>query len=276
MPAPAAARVNGVNPLLLAVLLAAVVSAFCWVASLITRTTSWVDMLWSIVPVAYVWVFAGWAGLTDARLDVMAVLVTAWGARLTYNFGRKGGYAGVEDYRWAVLRARMPAWQFQILNLVFIVLIQNAVILAMTLPAWTAYEHRATAFGPWDTFIALAFLACLGGETLADEQQWDFHTAKHTGGPDFQPRFLTSGLWRFSRHPNYFFEQAQWWVLFCFGAAAAGSVLQWTVAGAAALTILFIGSTIFTESITKAKYPEYADYQRRVSAVIPWFPRRAA
>jgi len=82
-------------------------------------------------------------------------------------------------------------------------------------------------------------------------------------------------LWKFSRHPNFFFEQAQWWALFLFGAVAAGSVLQWTVLGAVLLTALFIGSTIFTESITKAKYPEYADYQATTSPIVPWPPRRA-
>ncbi len=155
-------------------------------------------------------------------------------------------------------------------------LFQNAVLLAITLPAQTALEHRDTGFGPIDTALALLFLVCLAGETLADQQQWDFHREKHAGGPDFQPRFLQSGLWKYSRHPNYFFEQAQWWVLFGFGAVAAGTVLVWTVAGAAVLTILFIGSTVFTESITKSKYPEYSEYQARVSAVIPWPPRRRA
>ena len=65
-------------------------------------------------------------------------------------------------------------------------------------------------------------------------------------------------------------------MLFLFGAVAAGSLLQWTVLGPFLLTTLFIGSTIFTESITKSKYPEYADYQATTSAIIPWFPRRAS
>jgi steroid 5-alpha reductase family enzyme len=62
-------------------------------------------------------------------------------------------------------------------------------------------------------------------------------------------------------------------VLFLFGALAAGSVLQWTVIGAVLLTLLFIGSTRFTENLTLAKYPEYADYQRLTSPSIPWMPR---
>ena len=264
-------RLSAMSPLLVVILLAAAVCAFCWVASLIAHDNSWVDRLWSIVPVAYVWVFAIAAGLTDARLDVMAGLVTLWGARLTFNFARKGGYSGHEDYRWPVLRSRMSRAQFAVFNLLFIVLYQNAILVLITLPALTAYENR-TPFGVLDAVLTVVFLALLAGETIADQQQWLFHKRKASGAT--QDRFLQHGLFSVSRHPNFFFEQAQWWVLFLFGAVAAGSLLQWTVLGAVLLTLLFVGSTRFTESITLSKYPEYADYQARVSPVVPWFPRR--
>ena len=257
-------------PLIVVALTAAGVCLFTWITSLITHEHSWVDRLWSIVPVVYVWIFAGFTGLSDARLVVMAVLVTLWGARLTFNFARKGGYTGTEDYRWAVLRARMKRWQFELFNFFFIVLYQNAILVLITLAAFTAYENQG-GFGVLDVAVAVLFLLLLLGETVADQQQWVFHEAKAAGAAE--TRFLTSGLWKFSRHPNFFFEQAQWWTLFLFGAVAAGSLLQWTVLGPLLLTLLFIGSTVFTESITKSKYPEYADYQAVTSPIVPWFPR---
>ena len=86
-----------------------------WIVSLATNEHSWVDRMWSVIPIAYVAVFAAEAHLRDVRLDVMVVLVALWGARLTFNFARKGGYApGGEDYRWKVLRDRMPRWQLQL------------------------------------------------------------------------------------------------------------------------------------------------------------------
>jgi len=261
------------SPLSLVLVIASAVSLLAWVLSLLTHDHSWVDRLWSVVPVVYVWVFATSTGLSDARLTVMAVVVTLWGARLTYNFARKGGYTGTEDYRWAILRARMPRWRFELFNLFFIVLYQNALLVLITLPAWTAWEHRATPFGPPDVVAAALFVALLAGETVADEQQWRFQLAKKTRDAA-GPRFVQTGLWRYSRHPNFFFEQAQWWVFFLFGAIAAGSPLQWTVLGAALLTLLFVGSTAFTESITRGRYPEYAAYQATTSAVVPWPPRR--
>ena len=259
------------HPLIVVGVVAAAASAFSWITSLITRENSWVDRLWSIVPVVYMWIFAASAGLADPRLNVMAVLVTLWGARLTFNFARKGGYTGMEDYRWAVLRSRMSRWQFELFNVLFIVLWQNAILVLISLAAFTAYENRGTPFGVLDALVAAVFLVLLAGETVADQQQWVFHRAKAAGTT--ADRFLTTGLWRFSRHPNFFFEQAQWWVLFLFGAIAAGSLLQWTIAGPLLLTLLFIGSTRFTESITLSKYPEYAAYQSTTSAIVPLPPR---
>ncbi len=95
---------------------------------------------------------------------------------------------------------------------------------------------------------------------------------------------LTLQLFRYSRHPNFFFEQAQWWAFYGLGAAAAvsagaglwGGALNGSIAGAALLTVLFIGSTIFTESISASKYPANRDYQRTTSMLVPWPPRRRA
>ncbi|KRA24173.1 hypothetical protein ASD65_06865 [Microbacterium sp. Root61] len=274
------------DPLSLVLIVFGAACAFCWITSLITKETSWVDRLWSIVPAIYVWIFAIagiLAGEDAARLVLMAVLVTAWAVRLTFNFARKGGYTGMEDYRWAILRARMKPWQFQIFNLLFIVLYQNALLVLITLPALIAWQHPVPVNG-WDVVFALLFAAFLVGEFTADQQQWNFHQAKKRAGGHLDPGFLTTGLFRVSRHPNFFFEQAQWWAFYALGATAAvasglglwGGAINWTILGAVLLTVLFIGSTIFTESITASKYPAYADYRRTTSMLVPWPPKRSA
>src|ERR1041384_907004 len=94
-----------------------------WLLSVLTKEYSWVDRIWSLVPIAYTGIFAGAAGFADARLDVMFGLVAMWGLRLTFNFARKGGYTrGGEDYRWAVLRGRMTPWQFPLFHVLFLTL----------------------------------------------------------------------------------------------------------------------------------------------------------
>ncbi|MCR2819784.1 DUF1295 domain-containing protein [Microbacterium sp. zg.Y1090] len=274
------------DPVLLVLLLAAVTSAACWILSLVTKDTSWVDRIWSIVPIAYTWIFAIaviTSGGDAARSVLMAALVTLWGARLTFNFARKGGYSGMEDYRWAILRRRMSPVQFQLFNLFFIVLYQNALLVLISLPALMAWEHPTPLTG-WDIALAALFLAFLVGETVADQEQWDFHQAKKRAGGTLEPGFAMTGLFRLSRHPNFFFEQAQWWVFYFIGAVAAvsaglgfwGGLINPTIVGAVLLTVLFIGSTIFTESISSSKYPAYADYQRRTSMLVPLPPRRTA
>lgn len=271
------------DPLLVVLIVFAVTCTFCWIASLITKDTSWVDRIWSVVPVVYVWIFAI-AGIVDgkdaARLIVMAVLVTAWGARLTFNFARKGGYTGMEDYRWAILRGRMSRNQFQVFNLLFIVLYQNALLVLITLPAYIAWQQPAP-FGVWDAVFAVVFAGFLAGEFIADQQQWNFHQAKKAG---LTEGFVTTGLFSWSRHPNFFFEQAQWWAFYAIGATAAtasglgfwGGAINWTIIGAILLSILFIGSTIFTESISSGKYPAYAEYKRTTSMIVPLPPRKPA
>ena len=261
------------SPLHLVILTFAIVCAACWVLSLITGDTSWVDRIWSIVPAIYLWEYAAKAGLNNARLNVMAVIVTVWAARLTFNFARRGGYTGMEDYRWQVLRDGMKKWQFFLFNIFFIVLYQNFLLVLISLPAQAAYEVPNKAMGTIDYLLAALFLAFTIGEFIADQNQWDFHkwkAAEIAAGRTPNPRFATNGLFKYSRHPNYFFEVGQWWILYLIGAYAIGTSIHWTIIGAILLTILFAGSTRFTEQITLSKYPEYAERQKSVPAVIPW------
>lgn len=241
-----------------------------WLLSLPTKDTSWVDRIWSIVPIAYSWVWAGGSDFNDSRLNLMAALITLWGARLTFNFARKGGYKpGGEDYRWEILRKGMKSWQYQIFNIGFIVIIQNVILFMITTPMH-AISKSAVPIGGVDIALAVLFLGLLTIETVADQQQWNFHQAKARGE---KTGFLTTGLFSISRHPNFFAEQSQWWVIFLFSAVQIGfNEYNWI--GALVLTGLFIGSTRFTEQISLSKYSDYANYQKRVSAIIPWPSRR--
>lgn len=267
------------SPIVVILSVASVASAAAWVASMATKDHSWVDRAWSILPVIYVWTFALLAEPADPRLLVMAILVTLWGARLTYNFARKGGYRGVEDYRWAILRGRMPRWAFALVNLFFIVLFQNALLVVITLPALTVFVNPDVPLSLLDALVAGVFLAFLAGEASADRQQWDFQqwkTLQLRAGIDPHPRFLETGWWRYSRHPNFFFEQAQWWSLYLFAVIASGSLVTLSIIGPVLLTALFAGSTVFTERITRSRYPEYAARQALVSAWVPLPPRPLA
>lgn len=260
------------------------VALTCFVVSELTRNCSQVDKLWSIIPIVYVWYTASQAHF-NTRLVLMAILVTIWGARLTYNFSRRGGYhwipwAGEEDYRWGILRQRpflntKLGWAF--FNLTFISLYQNGLILLFTLPTLVAWQGAETPLGFADVIIAIIFITLVILETIADQQQYNFQTEKYrrinNNEPlgEYEKGFCHTGLWAKVRHPNYAAEQAIWLTFYFFSVSATGRWLNWSLAGSLLLMLLFIGSSDFSEKISSEKYPDYNKYQSKVPRFIPRF-----
>ena len=249
------------------------VAAFIWAVSLRTDThsdASIVDRLWSIQPWVYCW-YVCFMFPSSARVALMTALATAWGVRLTHNFAIKGGYSGGEDYRWAVVRHWYPGWRYEIVHAVFVCGFQQLLLLAIAAPAVAAAQSPAP-LNAGDALAALVFVSALVLETVADRQQFAFQTAKYSGAPG--KGFLDTGVWAYSRHPNYFAEVLLWWAFYGFAVAATGD-FNWSGAGAVCLTILFVApgaSADLTELLSSQKYPAYAEYQRRVSRLVPWIP----
>ncbi len=257
------------------------VVAVCFVVGEITGNVSQVDKLWSIVPVGYSWIVTVRSDF-DARMVLMSVLATVWGARLTYNFSRLGGYSwrfwsGHEDYRWEYLR-KWPVLRtragWTAFNLLFICLYQNVLLLLITLPI-VSVRGAPRGIGGLDAFLAVVFLALVALETYADQLQWDFQRAKKrrrvAGEPltgRYAAGFIHDGIWGYSRHPNYLAEQSIWVVYFLFSVAAAHRI-DWTIAGCGLLLALFQGSSRMSEWIQLQKYPGYPAYQRQVARFVP-------
>lgn len=259
----------------------------CFIVSEITRNYSQVDKLWSLMPLAYAWITV--MAYPSPRLFLMASLVTAWGIRLSYNFYRKGGYSiipwqGEEDYRWRILRdtsALRGRFRFGLFNLLFISLYQNLLILLFSTPLLMAALYHGAPMGLTDLIAAALMLLFLVTETIADNQQYRFQTVKRNPSENEKPYveslrkgFLTEGLWRYVRHPNFASEQAIWISFYLFSVAASGKWINFTLLGPVLLVILFIGSSIMTENISSSKYPEYSTYQKEVPKFIPRIFRR--
>ncbi|EDQ91871.1 uncharacterized protein MONBRDRAFT_14787 [Monosiga brevicollis MX1] len=267
------------DPMASALIIGFYFSVFCWLAAPALGDYSIVDRLWSILPAMYTWHFASKGGY-DQRLTIMALWTTIWGARLTYNFFRKGGYKlGHEDYRWPYVRAQIPAWLFQVLNLVFIAFFQNWLLMMLTAPAYVAVLVDDKTLQTADLIAAGLFMVFLAIEVVADEQQWDFQTLKHAqlagGMPlrgDFRRGFLSKGLFALSRHPNFFAEQMIWWSFYLFSVTCTGQLINWTILGPLILSLLFQTSTPLTESLSLQKYPAYRVYMQTTSRLMPWCP----
>jgi steroid 5-alpha reductase family enzyme len=257
-------------------------AGLCFLVSTLSKNYSQVDKVWSLIPIAYVWIVAVHSGF-ESRLVLMAILVSAWGFRLSYNFSRRGGYSwkfwtGTEDYRWPVLQARpefAAKWRWVLFNFLFISYYQMGLILLFTLPAVRSMDGLPLAWA--DYLLAAVLILLIVMETVADQQQWNYHKEKKialsAGGeiPEkYKKGFIHSGLWGLMRHPNYAAEQAIWIVFYFFSVAATGKWLNWSVMGAILLVLLFWGSSNFSESISAGKYPGYADYIRRIPRFVPF------
>lgn len=246
----------------------------CFVVSTITDNYSQVDKLWSIMPIVYSWITA-WQGGWEDRLVLMAVLVTIWGLRLTYNFHRRGGYQwrfwkGEEDYRWAVLRQKkglQSSINWMLFNLFFISIYQMFLILLFTLPIVKSVDGMALNI--WDWGLAMFFVVLVIVETIADQQQWIFQKKK-THQPENHKGFLDTGLWKYMRHPNYAAEQGIWVVFYFFSVIATGVWVNWSIMGAILLILLFKGSSDFSEAISVSKYPGYKAYQKSTPRFLPF------
>lgn len=266
-------------------LIAGCSALFCFAVGEATSNNSQMDKLWSILPIIYTWVIAVKGGM-NARLVVMACLATLWGARLTFNFARKGAYKlkfweGEEDYRWKVLRAKkefQPHWKWMVFNLFFISIYQNALVLMITFPA-LALMNSTVPFNWMDGVAAVLMLGFIIYETVADEQQWRFQSTKwkmlregkkleELPAP-YCKGFNTVGLWNVSRHPNYFAEQAIWCCFYLFTIGGGIGIVNWSMIGALLLIVLFLGSSAFAEEISTSKYSEYARYCQEVSRFFP-------
>lgn len=262
-----------------------VAAAVCFIVSTLTKNYSQVDKLWSTIPLLYVWVVVYKLGF-EPRVTLMAILVTVWGIRLTYNFARRGGYKlrfweGEEDYRWAVLRAKpefQPQWKWTLFNLFFISFYQMGLIMLFTFPI--VYAAGGNTLNIVDGLLALLFIGLVVFEFAADQQQWKFQTKKYSLIKEekelpepYSVGFLRSGLWKYIRHPNYAAEQAIWICFYLFTISAGGSIINWSIAGCLLLVLLFHGSANFSEEISAFKYPEYKNYINRVGRFFPKFRR---
>ena len=259
-----------------------IAAGLCFIVSSATKNYSQVDKLWSIIPIPYVWIIAYNTDF-EPRITLMAFLVSIWAVRLTYNFARRGGYSwkiwtGEEDYRWAILRAKpefQSQWKWSAFNLFFISAYQMALILFFTLPTLKAMESNIP-IGILDYILAAIFVVLVIMEYIADNQQYDYqeekyHQKKIGKVADFYKiGFTHTGLWAYMRHPNYSAEQGIWIVFYFFSVIATNIWLNWSIAGALLLVLLFKGSSDFSEEETEKKYPLYKKYIKEVGRFVPF------
>jgi steroid 5-alpha reductase family enzyme len=244
-----------------------------WAVSLILHDVSIVDPVWgpAFALVALVALVVGDAVVDDGgdgRRWLLFGMTALWGVRLGgYLLVRKHGDPG-EDRRYAKMRERRGDGGFAVYSLFVVFLFQGLLVLIVALPVQIAAQ-RATDLG-WVAAIGVAvWLVGLFFEAVGDEQLRRFKAR-----PDSTGQVMDRGLWRYTRHPNYFGDFCVWWGLWLVALDAGGT--WWTAVGPLVMSFLLIkgsGAALLERDIGERR-PQYADYIRRTSSFFPRPPRR--
>lgn len=249
----------------LAVILACMI--LLWLLSLKIRNSSIVDIFWGTGFVVAAWLYLALSpdGL-PARKIIVAVLVTLWGLRLSLHIlFRNAGKP--EDFRYQKWREENGNkwWWVSFFQVFFL---QGILLWMISAPLLAAqFLARGTRLTIIDVIAIF-----LWGVGFFFETAGDLQLARFKKNPSNKGKVLTTGVWRFTRHPNYFGDSAQWWAYFLFALAAGG---WWTVFSPILMTILLLRvSGVALLEKTLETRPGYKEYIESTSAFIPWIPRK--
>ena len=247
-------------PLLLAA------AAVTWAVSVIRRNVTIVDTLWPLLFVMAAIVYAAVVPGTGTRAILLLVLVSAWGVRLAvYLAWRNRGHE--EDRRYRAIRERNEP-NFALKSLYLIFGFQALLAWIISLPIAGAI----TGTGPLGALDVLGVILWTVG--LVFEAGGDWQLARFKRDPANAGRVMDRGLWRYTRHPNYFGDFMVWWGLFLVALATGDA--WWTVIGPIVMSVLLIrvsGAALLEKSLKKRR-AGYDEYVRRTSAFFPRPPRR--
>lgn len=233
--------------------------------------SSMYDAYWSVIPPLLV-LFWWWQSPVSpdlARALVVSALVWFWGIRLTANWAYNWPGLHHEDWRYPMVREK--AGRFAIpADFLGIHLFPTVQVFLGCLPVFFVMT-RADA--PWNWLDTVATVVTLGAiliEMIADLQLHAYLKTKKNPGD-----IINTGLWAWSRHPNYFGEVSFWWGLLLFGLAAAPDQWMWIIPGAIAMTLMFAYASIpMMDRRSVARRPAYAEHMQRVSGLVPLPPKR--
>ncbi|MDA1184789.1 MAG: DUF1295 domain-containing protein [Acidobacteria bacterium] len=238
-----------------------------WAVSLALKDASVADVCWGLGFVLLAWLYVALSPELTPRSWVVALLITLWGGRLSLHIFRRNHGRG-EDPRYQAMRASHGrAFWWRSLFVVF--WLQGVLLWFVVLPAFVAVRAPEPAgLTVLDLAGVAIFAVGLGFEVVGDAQ-----LARFKLDPANRGKVLDRGLWRYTRHPNYFGDATLWWGVYVVASATPGGWL--TVLSPLLMTLLLVrvsGVTLLEDTL-KASKPGYREYIARTSAFVPWFPR---
>jgi len=239
-----------------------------WLLSLILKDSSIVDIIWGAGFVMSVWVaFLNTPAMINARHYLILILVTIWGLRLSLHiFFRNVGKG--EDFRYAKWREENgKQWWWRSFFKVF--LLQGLLMWLIASPLSAIQASTEPANSIFLDYIAI-IIWLIG---FFFEAFGDYQLTRFRANPSNKGKLLDYGVWRYTRHPNYFGDSAQWWAFYIIALAAGG---WWTIFSPILMTHFLVnvsGVAMLEKSLIERK-PGYKAYAERTNAFIPWFPKK--
>jgi steroid 5-alpha reductase family enzyme len=245
----------------------AVLMLATWSISLPLRNASIVDVVWGLGFVVVAWAVRLQGDTNETRQWILVAMVTVWGLRLAgYLFWRNHGKP--EDYRYRAMRKRWGT-RFPLVSLVTVFTLQGVLMWIVSLPVQLGQVRDGDGVGVLAAIGVVVWAVGIVFEAVGDVQ-----LARFKADPANEGRVMDLGLWRYTRHPNYFGDACAWWGI---GLVAAESGLgAWGLLGSLVMTVLLLkvsGVALLERSLHKRK-PEYAAYAARTSAFVPLPPKR--
>ncbi|MGC6511829.1 MAG: DUF1295 domain-containing protein [Parvibaculales bacterium] len=235
--------------------------------SRVYKNSTFYDAYWSVIPplLAVYWAcaYAG-TGADLGRQALVLGLVMFWGIRLTANWAIYWPGLHHEDWRYAPIKENAGKAEF-FADFAAIHFFPTLIVFASCLPIYAAVGMDGRALNWLDGLAFLVTFSAILIELIADVQLHSFALTKKPG------EIMQSGLWRYSRHPNYFGEFGFWFGLMLFGLAANPQGWWWIVPGAVAMLLMFIFVSIpLLDDRSKERRPDYAAHMEKVSGFVPW------
>lgn len=233
-----------------------------FIISLIKQRNDVADTAWGLGFVLLAWV-SFWLGEPGPVSLAVNSLVTVWGLRLAY-FIHKRNHHKPEDARYQQWRAQ---WKYFYTRSFFqVFMLQGLLLYAIAVPVLFINQARSE-FGWLSVVGVMVWLIGFWFESVGDAQ-----LKKFLSNPANKGTLMTSGLWKYSRHPNYFGEVTQWWGIFVIALGVPGA--WFTIIGPLTITglIVFVSGIPMTEKRYEGR-PDWEEYKKRTSALIPWFAK---
>lgn len=259
---------SGATLLVLGLGLAAALMALVFLIALRIRNFSIVDIAWSALFTPLVLLYSALSAGYGPRRALIATMVTLWSLRLSGHLAvRISSLHPEEEGRYLQLRRE---WATSLHSRFFLFFqVQGLLAVLLSVPFLLASLDARPGLGLAEIGSATLFLVALSGEAMADRQLAVFKANPSNGG-----RTCRAGLWRYSRHPNYFFEWLVWVAYFLF---AWPSPWGWATVYCPLLMLFFLfrvtGIPMTEEQAVRSRGADYRDYQRTTSAFVPWFPK---